>query len=377
MNFILIAVIVLGAIGLIAAVVLFAASKKFAVYEDPRIAQVSEVLPGANCGGCGFPGCSGMADALVKGADAGSIDGLSCPVGGAEVMGKVADLLGMAIANSEPMVAVVRCNGTCEHRPRIAEYAGLRTCAAMHACGAGETACGFGCLGCGDCEAACQFDAIKVNPETGIPEVDEEKCTSCGACVKACPRNIIELRKKGPKGRRVFVSCVNKDKGPVAMKACAVSCIGCGKCVKECNFDAITVENNVAYIDHTKCRLCRKCVTVCPKHAIIDVNFPTPPPAPKPKEPAAPKPEPVEKSAPEGKPAPVEKPALVEEPAPIEKPALVEEPAPIEKPAPVEEPAPIEKPAPVEEPAPIEKPVERPKPSHGAMLDSESSISIK
>ena len=119
MNFILIAVIVLGAIGLIAAVVLFAASKKFAVYEDPRIAQVSELLPGANCGGCGFPGCSGMADALVKGADAGSLDGLLCPVGGAETMGKVADLLGMAIANSEPMVAVVRCNGTCEHRRRL------------------------------------------------------------------------------------------------------------------------------------------------------------------------------------------------------------------------------------------------------------------
>ena len=190
MNFILIAVIVLGAIGLIAAVVLFAASKKFAVYEDPRIAQVSELLPGANCGGCGFPGCSGMADALVKGADAGSLEGLMCPVGGAETMGKVADLLGMAIANSEPMVAVVRCNGTCEHRARIAEYAGLRTCAAMHACGAGETACGFGCLGCGDCEAACQFGAIKVNPETGIPEVDRSfsnffvvRCLAFGAAL--------------------------------------------------------------------------------------------------------------------------------------------------------------------------------------------------
>ena len=272
MNFILIAVIVLGAIGLIAAMVLFAASKMFAVYEDPRIAQVSELLPGANCGGCGFPGCSGMADALVKGADAGSIEGLSCPVGGAETMGKVADLLGMAIANSD------------EHRAKIAEYAGLRTCAAMHACGAGETACGFGCLGCGDCAEACQFDAIKVNPATGIPEVDEEKCTSCGACVKACPRGIIELRKKGPKGRRVYVSCVNKDKGPAAMKACAVSCIGCGKCEKECPFGAITVENNLAYIDFTKCRLCRKCVSVCPKKAIRAVNFPVPKPVEQPVE---------------------------------------------------------------------------------------------
>ena len=158
MNFILIAVIALGAIGLIAAIVLFVASKKFWVYEDPRTAQVTDLLPGANCGGCGFAGCGGMADALVKGVDAGSIEGLNCPVGGPDVMGKVADLLGMAIANGEPKVAVVRCNGTCEHRPKIAEYAGLRNCAAMHACGAGETACGFGCLGCGDCVEACQFD---------------------------------------------------------------------------------------------------------------------------------------------------------------------------------------------------------------------------
>ena len=151
MNFILIAVIALGAIGLIAAIVLFVASKKFWVYEDPRTAQVTALLPGANCGGCGFAGCGGMADALVKGVDAGSIEGLNCPVGGPEVMGKVADLLGMAIAHGEPKVAVVRCNGTCEYRPKIAEYAGLRNCAAMHACGAGETACGFGCFRDGHC----------------------------------------------------------------------------------------------------------------------------------------------------------------------------------------------------------------------------------
>lgn len=278
MNFILIAVIALGAIGLIAAIVLFVASKKFWVYEDPRTAQVTALLPGANCGGCGFAGCGGMADALVKGVDAGSIEGLNCPVGGPEVMGKVADLLGMAIAHGEPKVAVVRCNGTCEYRPKIAEYAGLRNCAAMHACGAGETACGYGCLGCGDCVEVCKFDAIHVNPETGIAEVDEEKCTSCGACVNACPRGIIELRKKGPKGRRVFVSCVNKDKGAVSMKACKVSCIGCGKCEKECAFGAITVENNLSYIDPDKCRLCRKCEKACPTHAIIAVNFPAPKP---------------------------------------------------------------------------------------------------
>ena len=284
MDYILIAVIVLGSIALIAAVVLFVCSKKFAVYEDPRIAQVNSLLPGANCGGCGFAGCNGMADALVKGATQGSIEGLNCPVGGADVMGQVADLLGMAVANGEPKVAVVRCNGTCEMRPKTTEYVGFRSCAAMHSCGSGETACGFGCLACGDCVAACQFGAISMNDATGLPEVDEEKCTACGACVKVCPRSIIELRKKGPKGRRVFVSCVNKDKGAIAMKACKAACIGCSKCEKECPFGAITVANNLSYIDPDKCRLCRKCVTVCPTKSIHDVNFPTPPPVPKPKE---------------------------------------------------------------------------------------------
>ena len=278
MNFILIALIVLGSIALVAAVVLYVCSKKFAVHEDPRLAQVTAILPGANCGGCGYPGCSGMAAALVKGADAGSSDGLFCPVGGSNVMGQVADLLGMAVSNTEPKVAVVRCNGTCELRPHIAEYNGLRTCTAMNACGAGETGCGYGCLGCGDCVKACAFGAITINPATGLAEVDEDKCTACGACVKACPRHIIELRKKGIKNRRVYVRCVNKDKGAAAMKACKAACIGCGKCEKECKFEAITITNNVSYIDPDKCRMCRKCVDVCPTHAIIAVNFPTPKP---------------------------------------------------------------------------------------------------
>ena len=278
MNFILIAVIVLGCIALVSAVVLYVCSKKFAVYEDPRLAQVTALLPGANCGGCGYPGCSGMAAAMVRGANAGSLEGLFCPVGGSEVMGQVADLLGMAVANTEPKVAVVRCNGTCELRPRIAEYNGLRTCTAMNSCGAGETGCGYGCLGCGDCVNACAFGAITMNHETGLPEVDEDKCTACGACVKACPRHIIELRKKGVKNRRVYVRCVNKDKGAAAMKACKAACIGCGKCEKECKFEAITISNNVSYIDPDKCRLCRKCVEVCPTHAIVAVNFPAPRP---------------------------------------------------------------------------------------------------
>jgi RnfABCDGE-type electron transport complex B subunit len=257
MNLILIAVISLGAIGLVSAVILYAASKKFAVYEDPRIAQVAEVLPQANCGGCGYPGCSGFAAACVK---AGSLEGKLCPVGGQPTMEKVADILGLKAEVSEPKVAVVRCNGTCANRPKLTQYDGVRSCVVAHSTYGGETGCFFGCLGCGDCVSACQFDAIHMNPETGLP--------------KACPRNIIEIRPKGKNNRRVYVQCVNKDKGAVARKACTAACIGCGKCVKVCPFEAITLENNLAYIDPAKCKSCRKCEMECPQGAIIAINFP-------------------------------------------------------------------------------------------------------
>lgn len=271
MDLILVAVISLGTIGLISAIVLFVASKKFAVYEDPRIGEVAEVLPQANCGGCGYPGCAGFAEACVK---AGSLEGKLCPVGGQPVMARVAAILGLEAASAEPKVAVVRCNGSCEHRPRTTRYDGVSSCAVANATYGGETDCTFGCLGCGDCVDACQFDAIHMNPETGLPEVDENACTACGACVKACPRRIIELRPKGKNNRRVYVSCVNKDKGAQTRKACSVGCIGCGKCVKVCPFEAITLENNLAYIDPAKCKLCRKCEAECPQGAILAVNFP-------------------------------------------------------------------------------------------------------
>jgi Na+-translocating ferredoxin:NAD+ oxidoreductase RNF subunit RnfB len=274
MNVILVAVIALGVLGLVLAAVLFLVAKKFAVEEDPRIAEIGEILPQANCGGCGYPGCGGFAEACVKAADGGSLEGMSCPVGGQAMMEKIAGILGMVAEVTEQKVAVVRCNGTCENRPRTAVYDGVKTCRIAHNTAGGETGCFFGCLGWGDCVEACAFDALSINPETGMPEVDESKCTACGKCVKACPRDIIELRPMGKKGRRVVVQCVNKDKGPVAKKACAVACIACGKCVKVCEFDAITMEGNIAYIDAAKCRLCRKCVNVCPQHSIVAMNFP-------------------------------------------------------------------------------------------------------
>ena len=268
---ILTTVIVLAAIGAIGALVLFLAAKKFEVKEDPRIGLVAEVLPQANCGGCGFPGCSGFANACVK---AESLEGLLCPVGGAAVMGQIADILGMAAAAQDPKIDVVRCNGNCDARPRTNLYDGASSCAVAASLYSGDTGCSFGCLGLGDCVDACGFDAIRINPTTLLPEVVEDACTACGACVKACPKSIIELRKKGPKSRRIFVSCVNKDKGGVAKKACSNACIGCSLCLKQCQFEAITIENNLSYIDHTKCRMCRKCVEVCPTNAIHELNFP-------------------------------------------------------------------------------------------------------
>lgn len=267
----IVTILFLAIVGALAALLLFVVSKKFHVEEDARIELVNEALPGANCGGCGYPGCSGFARACVE---AESMDGLFCTVGGNDTMLKVADILGRTAVEAEPQLAVVRCNGTCDARPKVNQYDGASSCAIAAATYGGETGCTFGCLGLGDCTLACGFDAIKMNPLTGLPEVDEERCTACGACVKACPKMIIELRKRGSKSRRIFVSCVNKEKGGVAKKACDNACIGCSKCFKECKFEAITIANNLAYIDPNKCRLCRKCVVVCPTGAIHEVNFP-------------------------------------------------------------------------------------------------------
>ena len=262
---------ILAGLGLLLAVVLFAVATKFKVEADPRIDEVEKAMPGANCGGCGFAGCRAFADSAVKAPD---LEKHFCPVGGNEVMARVAAILGYEVKKKAPLVAVVRCNGTCENRPRINNYDGLQSCRVKAALFSGDTGCSYGCLGCGDCVEACQFDAIHMDLSTGLPVVDEEKCTACGACVKACPKDIIELRAKGPRGMRMFVSCVNKEKGPVAKKACAVACIGCGICERTCMHDAIAVENNLAYIDFGKCKLCRECEAVCPTGAIHGVNFP-------------------------------------------------------------------------------------------------------
>ncbi len=279
-------IVIISVLGMLLALILFFIAKKFRVEEDPRIDEVEKVMPGANCGGCGFAGCRAFADAAVK---APNLDSQFCPVGGNEVMKKVAAILGYEVKEKAPMVAVVRCNGSCENRPRTNSYDGYPSCKVKAALYSGDTGCAFGCLGCGDCVAACQFGALSMDPVTGLPVVDETKCTACGACTKACPRHIIELRNIGttPKNnRRVYVACSNKEKGGVARKACKAACIGCGKCTKVCKFDAITVVDNLSYIDYSKCKACGQCFFECPTGAIHVVGFtpkkvePKPAPAP-------------------------------------------------------------------------------------------------
>lgn len=264
-------IITLSLIGLLSAIVLYFVAQRFRVVEDPRIDQIQELLPAANCGGCGFAGCRNFAEEIVRRE---SLDGLFCPVGGNETLKLIGPVIGQEAQEQELLIAVVRCNGTHANAPGKLEYEGIESCYFMHALFSGENGCPNGCLGGGDCVEACTFDAMYMDGNTGLPVVIQEACVACGACVKACPRHIIELRPKGKKDRRIFVSCMNAEKGGPAKKNCDVACIGCGKCVKVCAFDAIRMENNLAYIDASKCTLCRKCVSECPTHSIWELNFP-------------------------------------------------------------------------------------------------------
>ena len=266
-------IVILAGLGLVLALLLYLVAQKFKVWEDPRVEKIEAELPGANCGGCGYAGCH---DFAVTSCAAPDLSKHYCPVGGDAVMQKVAGILGYEVEKKAPMVAVLRCNGNCEVRPRTNTFQGAQSCRHKAWLYAGDTGCSFGCLGCGDCVQECKFGALSMDPATGLPVVDESKCTACGACVKACPKQLIELRAKGPRGIRVYVACRNTDRGPVAKKACSNACIGCGLCAKACEHDAITVENNLAYIDFAKCKLCRKCEAACPTGAIHGVNFPKP-----------------------------------------------------------------------------------------------------
>lgn len=259
------AVAVLGIMGLAFGLLLAFASKIFAVEVDERIPQIQACLPGANCGGCGYPGCGGLATAIVEGR--APVNG--CPVGGAPVAEKVAKIMGVEAGSGEKMVAHVHCNGGCENTTKRFQYDGIQDCLGAMKAASGPMECAFACIGLGTCEKACPFDAIHV--VDGKAVVDEEKCTSCQKCIAACPKHIISLV---PQKNRVRVDCSSKAKGPVVMKACKVGCIGCGLCEKSCKFDAIHVVDGIAVIDYDKCKACQACAKACPRHIIEPMHTP-------------------------------------------------------------------------------------------------------
>lgn len=260
MNGVMTPVMLVAFIGLICAGLLVFASKVFHVAVDERVTQVREVLPGANCGGCGFAGCDDYAANLVSDEE---LPCTKCSPGGAAVAAQIAEILGRSAGAAEPEVAQVMCNGTCDVRRTVLEWQGMSSCTGAKGWFSSPNACMFGCMGLGDCVDACQFDAIGI--VDGIARVNRENCVACGACVKACPQKIIKLV---PVKNQVHVWCSSTDKGAVARKNCDNACIGCMKCTTVCNFDAIHVEDNLARIDVSKCTSCGLCATVCPTGAI-------------------------------------------------------------------------------------------------------------
>lgn len=257
---ILIATIVIGAIGLLIGILLIATESRFHVDVDPTVALVRSKLPGSNCGGCGYAGCDALAEAIA----AGKAPTNACKAGGPSVAEEVSEVMGVDAEAAEKIVAFVRCAGTCGHAAQRGNYIGVKDCvsAANSVIGGGK-ACTFGCMGFGSCVEACQFNAIHV--VDGVAKVDENVCVGCGQCAATCPQKLIDLI---PASATYRVHCSNIEKGPIVKKSCDVGCIGCCLCVKQCEAGAITVTNNVAIIDYSKCVGCGKCAEKCPSKII-------------------------------------------------------------------------------------------------------------
>ena len=261
MSGIIIAMLVVGGVGLFIGLFLGVAAIKFKVQVDEKEVAVLEVLPGNNCGGCGYAGCSGLAAAIAKGEAAVN----QCPVGGETVAKKISEIMGVEAGESRRMVAFVACQGDYDKAKVDYEYTGIEDCRMLSFVpNGGPKSCNYGCLGYGSCVQACTFDAIHV--VNGVAVVDREQCKACGKCVEACPKKLISLI---PYDAPYQVACSSKDKGPVAMKACDVACIGCGLCKRNCPADAVMVENFNATIDPEKCTGCGTCIEKCPKKSIV------------------------------------------------------------------------------------------------------------
>ena len=249
-------VLSLGGLGLLFGVILGFVSGKFAVHTDPRIEEVRELLPGANCCGCGYGGCDAYAEAVVKGEAKPDL----CSVGGEGTARRIADLMGLECNPGKRMVAFVHCHGTCEKAPDNNVYHGLSDCRqALSVPGEGPKACHYGCIGLGSCVKACQFGGIFIR--NGVAVVDENLCRGCGMCVQACPKGVIEMI---PADLPVRVACRNPEKGKDVREVCSMGCLACGMCARNCTEEAITMVNNLPVIDAEKCVGCLACVEKCP-----------------------------------------------------------------------------------------------------------------
>lgn len=260
MNTILYPVLILGGLGAVFAILLSVASNVFAVEVDPLIDAIDNVLPGANCGACGYPGCAGYAKAVAN----GEASLTACSVGGEPVATKIGEILGTDAGDIEREVAVVLCQGDCETAKEKFIYDGIADCRSAASIQGGSKACSFGCLGCGTCVDACDFDAIEI--VNGVAIIDKDKCVACGKCIPACPKDIIEFV---PYDKEYIVKCMSTEAGKDVRQSCSVGCIGCQICVKACPKDAITFDNFLAKIDYDKCINCSICAGKCPTKAIF------------------------------------------------------------------------------------------------------------
>ncbi len=262
MTSVLTTALTIGGAGLACGGALALAARVLAVKEDPRIGAIDDILPGANCGGCGYAGCAAYAEAIVLEGAAINL----CAPGGAEVLDRLAEATGQAAQMAEHKVAIVLCGGDVDNAPRKFDYNGVADCHAAHATGGGDKACAYGCLGYASCARACPVGAIEI--VNGIARVHPDLCISCGACIRTCPRNLIKMV---PYERKVHVMCSSKDKGPDVKKACKVGCIGCTVCTKLAENEAIRMEGFLAVVDYDKDLDTDKVIEKCPGKCIVRI----------------------------------------------------------------------------------------------------------
>jgi electron transport complex protein RnfB len=256
---IIVALVGMGIIALVLGIALAIASQRFFVREDPKVEEIFDALPKANCGACGFPGCLEFAKAVVKDGSLAA----HCRVGAAKTAGEIASILGIQVKEEEPSYCRVHCKGGRNAKDKY-DYSGVQSCTAASLVDNGQKLCEYACLSFGDCVNACKFDAIRIGKD-GLPKIDPKKCTGCGACVKACPRNILELTKRS---HTTIIACSSHDPAKLVTQSCKYGCIACGTCVRECPVQAIEIKDSLAVVDHSKCIHCGKCAQLCPRKTI-------------------------------------------------------------------------------------------------------------